>query len=114
MRPGTTVFEQWDYGLPTCYLDLAVQLGLQYRLLHGVHGFFPRLELIEYLTEYMQAETDSLRDPRMVFEEAKEAMPMQHCCRTVIARCCACWTNSTEHAFCEKWNGKVPECPQHR
>jgi hypothetical protein len=118
MRPGTMVFEQWDYGLPPCYLDLAVQLGLQYRLLHGQLGYFPRQELIEYLLEFVRAEagggtaaaSTTELSPEAIFAKAKEEMPMAHCCRTVTAPCAACWTNSTESAFCTKWKNAVPEC----
>ena len=97
-------------GNPVCYLDLAAQLGLQYRALTGGLGWFPLEVLAHSLAELF----DKPALGAGVWRVAQATMPAKRCCKDMKPACAACWTNSTEKALCDKWKGALPGCYNHR
>ena len=74
-------------------------------------GFFPLGELVEYLCDALGVTTGGAgTTAASILVKAKEAMPMQSCCRLVTAKCASCWTGTTEAAFCGKWGSAMPGC----
>ena len=87
---------------------MAVQLGLQYRILTGGLGFYPLKTMLTYMGDLFD-KRDKVDE---AWKEAQKDMPKKDCCKNMVAKCAACWTDSTIHDFCTKWRGALPECPE--
>ena len=100
-QPGASVIELWDYGNPPCFMDLALNLGMQHRLMTGTWGFFREELMIGLVLELLDVKGISAKE---IADKAKETMPHRQCCREMHCPCVACYYNITAQQMCHKWH----------